>query len=104
MAYHTGVPSKATPHSSQEKVYEDKEGYSAYSWGGRIFLYKSGYRVAELVNGFDTLKKKYRGSFEVLIHKIREKDLEKLETIKGYIEDLQKDIETIKSIHGFVEE
>lgn len=100
MSYHTAAPSTYKMPESAEVVFRDADGYMAYEFGGRLYLYKDGYRLAELVSGYSTLKKSYRNSFDVWIHKIREKDLEKVETLKGYIEGIKSDIAIIESIHG----
>lgn len=100
MSYHTAAPSKYSMPASAEIVFSNDEGYIAYAFSGRLYLYKDGYRLAELISGHATLKKSYRNSFDVWVHRIREKDLEKIETLKEYIESIKADIATIENIHG----
>jgi hypothetical protein len=100
MSYHTAAPNKYAMPASAEIVFRNDDGYIAYEHSGRLYLYKDEYRLAELISGYSTLKKSYRNSFDVWIHRIREKDLDKIETLKEYIENIKSDISVIASIHG----
>jgi len=99
MPYHTAAPTKAVIHETYKMVFEDN-GYTAYEWSGRLFLYRKGFSLAQLVNGFDSLKKNYRNSFEIWIEKVKEKDLAKIESIKADMALMVKDCATILDVHA----
>lgn len=99
MPYHTAAPSKAVIPESYKLVFEGN-GYTAYEWSGRLFLYRKGFSLAQLVNGFESLKKSYRNSFEIWIDKVKEKDLAKIQNIKADMLLMAKDCETILDVHA----
>jgi hypothetical protein len=99
MPYHTAAPTISVIPASYKLVFEEN-GYTAYEWSGRLFLYRKGCSLAQLVNGFESLKKSYRNSFEIWIDKVKEKDLAKIENIKADIALMLKDCDTIRDVHS----
>lgn len=99
MPYHTAAPTKAIIQESYKLVFEDN-GYTVYEWSGRLFLYRKGFALAQLVNGFESLKKSYRNSFELWIEKVKEKDLLKIENIKADMALMVADCEIIMDVHS----
>jgi len=97
---YTAAPNKCTLYG--EQVYE-KDGYIVQLASGRLYLYKNEYKLAELVSGYDTLKKSYRNSFDMWIGKVRDKDLAKIDTIREQMEAMENDCKLIAEIHNFKE-
>lgn len=98
MAYHTGVYTKAPDWIDECEVVWERDGFTAYKWQGRLWLVKNGYRIAELVNGFESLEKTYKGSVQVWIEKLQQKDEKKIRGIREKMENLEQDINIIESI------
>lgn len=98
MSY-TAAPTKRVVFSDEKIVFQ-LDGYEVGELRGRLYLYRKGYRLAELVSGYDSLTKSYKGSFEVWIEKIKNKDLAKIETIKDEIEELKKTCLHIEDVHS----
>jgi hypothetical protein len=75
--------------------------YDVYEFQGRYFLQSEGYSLAEIIQGYHTLEKKYKGSFDNWIMAIRDKDIEKIEKAKLLIAEIKKDMHLIKDVHKF---
>jgi hypothetical protein len=99
MAYHTAAPTVMPVHALLQLVFE-YNGYSVYEFQGRLFLYRKGYSLAQLVNGYESLQKSYRNSFEIWIDKVRTKDLAKIQNIKHDVALMLKDCDTILDVHS----
>lgn len=96
---YTAVPNKSPLEFKEPAIFE-KDGYSVHEAFGRLFLIRKGYKLAELVGGHFVLRKTYRNDFNVWIEKTRAKDIEKIETIKLQIQQMQDDCSLILSIHN----
>lgn len=94
----TSIPSNPNPLIGDSVYFKD--GYEVTLFQGRLFLYKNHYRMAELINGYETLDKKFKGDMDKWIKFVIAKDIDKISNIEFKIEELKKEIEHLKSIHG----
>jgi hypothetical protein len=98
MAYYTAAYQPISDWAHDAPIaYQNEDGFEVRQTTSRYYLIKSGYKIAELIEQ-DVLIKKFKGNFELWIDSIRKKDIQKIETLKGYIDQINVDIELIRSI------
>ena len=57
----------------------------------RYYLYYSGYKIGELINGEQSLKKYYKGDIQLWINKLRTRDINRISKISQQIINLKKE-------------
>ena len=58
---------------------------------GRYYLYYSGYKIGELIDGEQSLKKYYKGDIQLWINKLRTRDINRISKISQQIINLKKE-------------
>lgn len=94
---YTAIPENPKPLVGDSVYFKD--GYEVTFFQSRLFLYKNHYRMAELINGYDTLNKKFKGNIDKWIASIIAKDIDKIANIEYKIEELKQEIKHLKTIH-----
>lgn len=95
---YTAIP--LTPKNINGEPVYFNDGYEVTLFQGRLFLYKNHYRIADLINGYETLDKKFKGDFNKWIESIKKKDINKIKNIKDKISELEEEIKHLNSIHN----
>lgn len=94
---HTGIPLR--PIEIIGDTVFSENGYQITNFQGRLFLYKDQHRMAQLVDGYETLNKKFKNDFNLWIQSVRKKDIKKIQNIFNEIKDLEKQIKYLKALH-----
>ena len=103
MAFYTAInKNKREPFG--DVVWQDGKMTATY-WAngsddgsGRMYLYVDGYQVAELINGYHTLDKRYSGSFAEWAVVIMQKDLAKADKMAIMADEVMDDVKFIRSL------
>src|SRR5574343_97670 len=79
MSYWIDAPHQYPQGKTHGKLIWSKDRFSVHGQDHRFSIYLDDYYLGELVNGFGTLNKKFKGKFENWIEFLRNKDLNKVE-------------------------
>lgn len=95
MSYFLAIPDKREKYGTLLWKYGN---FSVYGTKDRFSLFLKDYYLGELVNGYQTLNKKFDGNFQNWIEFLKNKDLVKIEKTKIRINELNLDCEFIDSL------
>lgn len=95
--YHTAKPYPS--NKIGKRIWESTDGRnSVYEFQRRFELVRDGVHVANLINGVDSLKKKYDSSFEKWIESVRKKDMKKVAKLMDMAKTVKKDAGFISNL------
>lgn len=92
MIYHITTPSKTPMFGTV--VYNNPDYSTVITlFSDKLLMFRNNYRVATLDNGYKTLNKKYKGSFENWIRFIKNKDLAKILHNRTHLKHAQEQLD-----------
>lgn len=97
MAYYTVVYEKFPDNWKENLIFRNDLGFEVWESGSSWYLIKDGYKIGILIDS-DRFQNAYNGDFEKWINVVRKKDIDKIENLQEYQEQISKDIEVIESI------
>lgn len=96
MGYYTAMPHKSDLISGKI-VWEEGE-YLVNERHGRLWLFKRGFQIAELIWGQEGLQKYHKGDYRQWIESVRKKDLKKADGMVDKANVVLQEAEEIRNL------
>lgn len=95
MSYYISEPYKSIKFGS---LLWSKNNFEVYGIKDRFSIFLNDYYLGELVNGYQTLKKKYNNDFECWINFLKNKDTNKIIHTKELIKETLNKCDLIENL------
>lgn len=95
MSYWIDAPYKRSKFGS---LLWSKNNFSVYGTKDRFSIYLNDYYLGELINGYETLNKRYKNSFECWISFLKNKDINKVNHTRNLIKEASNTCDFIENL------